>query len=715
MDRFLSRDEMKELMELLHVPAHCYGNLAMMKINYKKMSKIYHPDKGGDAEKMKRMNELWQKMADNICSARQESGYQVSAWLFGDLQTCRDFLGPKFKDRVCKDYPNCVLIPKEECTCLVCMLARQHRIYKIWKRQPCMSEDPSCSGSMPRPPYGSDTWEQWWNDFNRGWDDLFCSEHMDSSDEDDRSGQPGSSQGSFATPPKAKKPKTSNVPTDFPSELDNFLSHAVYSNKTVSAFLIYTTKEKAEFLYEKLDKYKPEFKSRHSYEDYALLFLITPGKHRVSALKNFCLAHCTVSFLLCKAVIKPAECYSYLCVDPFKKIEANKPGVSEYEFYEGERAPTVDWNKIADFAVETRLEDPLLIMAFYLDFSKDPDACPKCNSLSMKMHYKYHPTHYKNALLFKDCKTQKTVCQQAADVVVAKTRLKLLESSREDLLAERMMVLFERLADEYSPDTLFEWMAGVAWYTCLFDDIEDKLFKILQLLVENVPKKRNILFRGPINTGKTTFAAAILDLVGGKTLNINCPAEKLGFELGCAIDQFAVIFEDVKGQTGWNKSLHPGQGVANLDNLRDYLDGSVRVNLEKKHVNKKSQIFPPSIVTMNEYMLPQTLLTRFSYRLCFVQREYLQKSLEDSETLGKKRILQSGGTLLLLLLYHLPTRMFNKSLHEQVTNWKETIDKCVGLGKFLDMKNNVMNGKDPLLHILYEEEEEEETETQTTN
>ncbi|BBG62017.1 small T antigen [Rhinolophus affinis polyomavirus 2] len=138
MDRFLSRDEMKELMELLHVPAHCYGNLAMMKINYKKMSKIYHPDKGGDAEKMKRMNELWQKMADNICSARQESGYQVSAWLFGDLQTCRDFLGPKFKDRVCKDYPNCVLIPKEECTCLVCMLARQHRIYKIWKRQPCM-------------------------------------------------------------------------------------------------------------------------------------------------------------------------------------------------------------------------------------------------------------------------------------------------------------------------------------------------------------------------------------------------------------------------------------------------------------------------------------------------------------------------------------------------------------------------------------------------
>ncbi|BBG62102.1 small T antigen [Rhinolophus pearsonii polyomavirus 2] len=138
MDRFLSRDEMKELMDLLNVPAHCYGNMAMLKINYKKMSKIYHPDKGGDAAKMKRMNELWQKLADNICSARQESGYQVSAWLFGDFQTCKDFLGPKFKDKVCKVYPNCVLSPKEECTCLVCMLARQHRIYKIWKRQPCM-------------------------------------------------------------------------------------------------------------------------------------------------------------------------------------------------------------------------------------------------------------------------------------------------------------------------------------------------------------------------------------------------------------------------------------------------------------------------------------------------------------------------------------------------------------------------------------------------
>ncbi|BAZ96586.1 large T antigen [Rhinolophus simulator polyomavirus 1] len=645
MDRFLTRDEMKELMELLNVPAHCYGNMSMLKINYRKMSKIYHPDKGGDGTKMQRMNVLWQKLCDNICSARQESGYQ-------------------------------------------------------------------------HPPYGSESWEQWWHDFNRGWDDLFCAEDLSSSDEDGPassstgqsnghdSRQPGSSQSSFATPPKPKKPKTSHVPNDFPSELSSFLSNAVYSNKTVSAFLIYTTKEKGELLYEKIDKFKPDFKSRHAYEEAALLFIMTPGKHRVSAIKNFCLTHCTVSFLLCKAVTKPIECYRVLKQEPFAVVEESKQGLYDYEFYDGEKAPTVDWNKLAEFAVDNRLDDPLIIMAFYLDFATDPDNCPKCNGLKMKMHYKFHAPHHKNAVLFKECKTQKTVCQQAADVVTAKTRLKLLESTREDLLSERIMLVFENLAETFSPLNILYYMAGVAWYSQLFEDVEEKLYKILQLLVENVPKKRNVLFRGPINSGKTTFAAAILDLVGGKTLNINCPAEKLGFELGCAIDQFAVIFEDVKGQIAMNKSLHPGQGVCNLDNLRDYLDGSVRVNLEKKHVNKKSQIFPPSIVTMNEYVLPQTLLTRFSYILNFMPKDYLKKSLEASDVLGRKRILQSSCTLLLLLVYHLPTSRFNKSLHQQVNDWKETIDKHVGMGKYIEMQGNIQNGRDPLHDIVVDDDEE---------
>ncbi|BBG62096.1 large T antigen [Rhinolophus pearsonii polyomavirus 1] len=641
MDKFLSREEMTELMELLQVPMHCYGNLPMMKINYKKMCKSYHPDKGGDEQKMKRLNELWQKLQDNVCSARQE-------------------------------YP---------------------------------------------------TEQQWWREFNKEWDNLFCDESISSSDEDDNPRRrpsrhspeydsrncSGNSQSSFATPPKPKKQKTFHVPSDFPRELDSLLSNAVYSNKTVCSFLIYTTKEKADFLYSQLDKFKPEFKSKHSYEDAALVFLMTPSKHRVSAIKNFCATHCTVSFLLCKAVIKPVECYRTLCSEPFSLLEENKPGIYEFEFEE-QKQPTVDWNKIAEFAELNRLDDPLVIMGLYLDFASNPGPCAKCNKQTLKMHYKYHEKHHKNAVLFKDSKAQKNICQQAADVVIAKRRVKVIECTRKELLSERFMVHFEKLADVFSDTQLHYYMAGVAWYTCMFEKIDEIVYKILKLLVENIPKKRNVLFRGPINSGKTTLAAAILDLVGGKTLNVNCPAEKLPFELGCAIDQFAVVFEDVKGQIALNKNLQPGQGVCNLDNLRDYLDGSVKVNLEKKHVNKKSQIFPPCITTMNDYMLPQTLYARYAYIINFAPKDYLKKSLEANDDLMTKRVLQSGITLLLMLVYYLPVSSFTEDVQESVTDWKQTIDRYIGYGKLLDMQSNILQGKDPLEGILYDYEDEQQEE-----
>ncbi len=57
-----------------------------------------------------------------------------------------------------------------------------------------------------------------------------------------------------STPPK-KKRKVED-PKDFPSELLSFLSHAVFSNRTLACFAIYTTKEKAALLYKKImEKY----------------------------------------------------------------------------------------------------------------------------------------------------------------------------------------------------------------------------------------------------------------------------------------------------------------------------------------------------------------------------------------------------------------------------------------------------------------------------
>ncbi|BBG62117.1 small T antigen [Rhinolophus sp. CN 2016 polyomavirus 1] len=140
MDRFLSRQEMQELMELLQVPHHCYGNLPMMKINYKKMCKNYHPDKGGDENKMKRLNELWQKLQDNVCSARQEYPSQVTNFWFweDDFPTCGEYLGCKFASKLCKAYPECVRFPKQDCGCLVCLLDKQHQVYKEIKQKRCL-------------------------------------------------------------------------------------------------------------------------------------------------------------------------------------------------------------------------------------------------------------------------------------------------------------------------------------------------------------------------------------------------------------------------------------------------------------------------------------------------------------------------------------------------------------------------------------------------
>lgn len=149
-------------------------------------------------------------------------------------------------------------------------------------------------------------------------------------------------------------------------------------------------------------------------------------------------------------------------------------------------------------------------------------------------------------------------------------------------------------------------------------------------------KKRYWLFKGPIDSGKTTLAAALLDLCGGKSLNVNMPLERLNFELGVGIDQFMVVFEDVKGTGAESRDLPSGHGISNLDCLRDYLDGSVKVNLERKHQNKRTQVFPPGIVTMNEYSVPRTLQARFVRQIDFRPKAYLRKSLSCSEYLLEK-------------------------------------------------------------------------------
>nr|AJG44395.1 large T antigen [Meles meles polyomavirus 1] len=532
------------------------------------------------------------------------------------------------------------------------------------------------------PPYGTDDWERWWESFNQSWDDLRCDETLEPSDEEDNTQD--------STPPKKKRPSA----PEFPDVVEAFLSKALISNRTHNKFAILTNKEKSCSLYKKVqDKYAPIFVSRHTYEVGAIILLLTSGKHRTSAIQNFCQKYCTYSTLCCRAVLNDKGLYEVLCNEPFEKSEETVEGGL---FNDQEKEPVVSWVKIQDYALENKIEDVLLLMGLYLELAKPVANCMDCLEEQIITHYKYHKGHHENAKLFRECKSQKNICQQAIDGVIARRRMQLVTLKREELLVLRFKDLFMKMEAIFGPKgngDLKTYMAGAAWLHCLLPKFEEEMYGIIKGLTLNAPKKRYFLFQGPINSGKTTVAAALLDLLGGKALNINQPKEKLNFELGVAIDQFMVVFEDVKGDQS-TVELPKGCGVGNLDDLRDYMDGCVKVNLEKKHLNKRTQIFPPGIVTMNQYILPPTLRCRFVKKLVFRAKNYLANSIEKSPYLLFDRILSNGITLILLLMYYLPVAEFDPQIQTDVCKWKERIDVEVGDPLYRCFLSRVAQGED---------------------
>ncbi|AQX36241.1 large T antigen [LI polyomavirus] len=738
MDAVLTTPERRQLCLLLDISPQEYGNIPLMKNAFKKACLKHHPDKGGDPVLMMQLNSLWGKFTTSLTEARASTYQddpiygtpQFRAWWY---RKHYGFFPDGFDPR---------------------------RSSSTRNRRPGGTEEPeyeqpSTSGpnlSTPRPKksrsnlFGSSGCRS----RSTAQNPLFCDESLSSSEEEaenasaksqsdhfsftsqeessqasapsftsnestpastpkrNRKNQsfggipsPGSRRSFSSTPPKQKRYKEGDDPIDFPNCLSEFLSHATLSNKTYSCFLIFTTAEKGELLYNKVsEKYKVEFKSLHNYRGgTALLFLVLLTRHRVTAIKNFACTFCSVSFLLCKAVIKSPELYSCLIKEPFCLLKENKPGLWDHEFAEN-KEPSCNWNLVADFACNYNLTDWVIILAHYLDFANDPALCDKCSKLPLKPH-EAHRKNYENAKFFLKCKSQKTICQQAADVVIAKNRLKMLEQTREEMLREKILCKLKEL-QEMKLETLYIFLAGVAWYKVMFGNFEWKVFKVLNLLTDNIPKKRNVLFKGPINSGKTSLAAAFLDLLEGKALNINCPQDRLNFELGCAQDLFMVCFEDVKGSRGQNKDLPSGQGMHNLDNLRDHMDGSVNVNLEKKHQNKRSQIFPPSITTCNEYIIPDTVMCRFAITITFAHKENLRTSLRKNIDMQKLRVLQRGCTLLLGLMWLLPKEKFDDEIRPEVERWRDAFRGDIPQAHFEKMIQNVECGLDPLEDLFVE-------------
>ncbi|ADV15634.1 small T antigen protein [Human polyomavirus IPPyV] len=142
MDQTLSLEERNELMDLLQLTRAAWGNLSLMKKAYKTVSKIYHPDKGGNPEKMQRLNELFQKLQVTLLEIRSNCGSSSSqvAWYFWDenFRTLGAFLGEKFNQRIIGGYPDCITYNKPSCCCIVCLLKQQHKSTKINKKKPCL-------------------------------------------------------------------------------------------------------------------------------------------------------------------------------------------------------------------------------------------------------------------------------------------------------------------------------------------------------------------------------------------------------------------------------------------------------------------------------------------------------------------------------------------------------------------------------------------------
>ncbi|AGA82573.1 large T antigen [Chaerephon polyomavirus 1] len=707
MDRILEKSEKETLLQLLELNSQCFCNFPIMRTAYKRASKKLHPDKGGSTQQMMLLNSLWQKYQEGIIDLRNTQVYSDSygtpsfrakyaAWASSGVFTHEspDFRSDLYCDESSSD---CSSDSPEEAPQETTQQSSGYHSYPFQFSTP--EPTPSTSQEESTSAFSESEHSQTSGERNGRSED--CTPQKRRRTTQNLDGSHPSSQASFASTPPKTKTTNPDSPTDIPSCLSDFVSHAVFSNKTVNSFIIYSTLEKAAVLYDKIEKLKIEFKSLHKWENSGsgLLLIMTTTKHRLSAVKNFCQTFCTVSFLICKILLKPLECYRCICKPPFHELKCSKV-LSCSDFDDG-KEETCNWNKVAEFAVESDIDDPLLILAHYLDFAL-AYPCIKCLKPKTRAH-EAHQEHHANAVLFEKAKSQRAICNQAADIVLAKRRLLLQESTREELLARAFEKQLNKLKkiDEME---IINYMAGVAWYACLFEEFDVKLYTMLKLLTQNIPKQRNILFRGPVNTGKTTLAAAIMDLVGGKSLNVNCPGDKLNFELGCAIDRFAVVFEDVKGQNTLNKKLQPGQGISNLDNMRDYLDGAVQVNLEKKHVNKRSQIFPPCIVTMNEYLLPETLYVRFHMKLGFVPKTNLQTALDKTPCLLANRILQSGLTLFLLLIWYYPASHFFQSIREEISTWKAIVEKTVTHAMFCNMLENVDVGESPLHGIIEEED-----------
>lgn len=261
-----------------------------------------------------------------------------------------------------------------------------------------------------------------------------------------------------------------------------------------------------------------------------------------------------------------------------------------------------DHKLICDYALSHGIMNYMELMVLYSHFAEpcifeDPD----------NDHLDEHKEHMLNAQIFNHLPDRKRAATNATSAVFAKMYYDIVNEKPIDFINRKCKELSDKLIEE-SDCNIF----GEAWYYSHkhVKNFEELARPILNSFINGEPRKRWTIIMGDFKSGKTTFASCFMNFFEGESINVNVDKNRLSFFLGNAIGKRFILFDDVKGPTKKKSHMGSGIGFNNLDDLRDHLDGHVKVQLEKKNQQPISQKFPPGIITCNKYFISQSLLER---------------------------------------------------------------------------------------------------------
>ncbi|ASU50442.1 small t antigen [Sorex minutus polyomavirus 1] len=130
MDRIFTSADRQLLISLLRISGDTFGNVPAMARAYKLAAKRLHPDKGGNEADMKKLNELWNKFKDEIYRMREVKPCVNPVITCIVLGTCSIFA-------LIRNTAQCMQNLLRCCTCICCLLFKQHRELKITYRRRC--------------------------------------------------------------------------------------------------------------------------------------------------------------------------------------------------------------------------------------------------------------------------------------------------------------------------------------------------------------------------------------------------------------------------------------------------------------------------------------------------------------------------------------------------------------------------------------------------